>query len=1261
MSEKPDQFDLAQTSPEQSSQPSARFLPRRTLDRLAWALLALALGWIAQALFSSQGLWPGLLLYVIAIPLFAFQLSRRTRCPPSEPQDVSIVRQLQANFGLAPGVRGGLGLGVAAAAVILSFVSLPLFILETRNALALTLHAISLFLFVGGVWLLEPGVREGKTPVRSGQQPEAVAQVELEKQAKSPDVLLVAILLLAMFFRLFHFFSVPFGTWYDEAELGILARRVLQDPTFRPTTWGALTEVPYLLYLFVFSCLLFGVNTPALRVVPVLFGVGCVLFAYLFGKEWKGRRWGLLLAFLVATMRWHVSFSRIAMTGVDAPFFEFATLYFATRAWRTGRLRPLVGTGLSLGLGLCFYEAFRLFVAALILLVAGWLALGGWRKFSNPQPSSFKFLLVRLGLVLLAVWFAVMPVAQFALRHSDEFLARSRTISIFVNRDEPNLGRALLESAKKHLLMFNYQGDRNGRHNLPGAPTLDRLSAVLFAVGLGLASLQRDRGSVFFLLLLTLGLGGGILTVDFEAPQSLRSIAALPAVVYFIALSLDALWLELRRSARITQPRYSLALVFAGLGAIAVGNGYTYFGPQAHDKTVWSEFSTAETLVGKKMAELGPEPLYFASPFFYDHVVIRFHAPVEASPTSHKVMPLPDPLPAREPADRPVVYFIHPDEEWVFSLAHEIYPTAHFETLPADPDYAPAVFVVYLEPEDIASVQGLEVRYWPGEAWDGLPQAGTRSPVIDTSWPAAAPLPLPFAAEWDGVLYAPWYGQYVLGLEAPARAEMTLDGKTVEGSGELTLAQQLARGNHTLRLRVIGGSGQVRLWWQPPQAEKATVPSWVLYSPPVSSSGLLGKYYASPNWQGAPALERIDPTLNLYFHLTPLPRPYSVEWTGTLNVPQSGIYELGLRAVDQARLYLDGQLAVDASAPDELTLALLELAAGPHDLRITYQDLTGRSRIHLYWTRPGGEREIIPSSYLWPGQAGSQPVQPPPSLLPAQNLPPMELTWVDTWGSPGDEPGQLLEPRDVAVIGDSVFIADTGNRRVQVWGMDGTFRQGWTGGAEPFQEPLALGIDSQNRLLVLDSVSGWIYRFDASGRSLDRIGGPALQLYHPRGMTALKDDTLAVPDTGGGRLLFLDPVGNIRWQVGGYGPGLAQFGEPTDVIMDTSGTFYVAEAFNQRLQRINDAGTSLGGWPIPPSVAHDGPHMAWAPDGSLLMSAPEQGAILRFAPDGQLLNQWTQAGVSPLCRPVGIYVDEANRILYVTDTTCHHVYIFEID
>jgi hypothetical protein len=213
---------------------------------------------------------------------------------------------------------------------------------------------------------------------------------------------------------------------------------------------------------------------------------------------------------------------------------------------------------------------------------------------------------------------------------------------------------------------------------------------------------------------------------------------------------------------------------------------------------------------------------------------------------------------------------------------------------------------------------------------------------------------------------------------------MTLDGETVAGSGQLTWRNKWL-GNHTLRLRAIGGSGQNASVVAPPRRKRRC--QRALYSPPVSNSGLLGKYYTSPDWQGAPALERIDPTLNLYFHLTPLPRPYSVEWTGTLNVPQSGRYELGLRAVDQARLYLDGQLAVDASVPDEVTQALLELAAGPHDLRITYQDLTGRSRIHLYWTRRGEQNHPRILS------VAARPVlsHQPPLPLPVKP-PPMDLT-----------------------------------------------------------------------------------------------------------------------------------------------------------------------------------------------------------------------------------------------------------------------------
>jgi hypothetical protein len=870
-------------------------------------------------------------------------------------------------------------------------------------------------------------------------------------------------------------------------------------------------------------------------------------------------------------------------------------------------------------------------------------------------------LVLSLGLLLAAIWLAVMPGIQFAWQDGDAFWGRARHVSIFQNREDPNLARALAHNVQKHVLMFNYQGDSNGRHNLPGAPTLERLSAVLFALGLGVAIKRRDRLSIFFLCLLVIGLTGGILTLDFEAPQSLRSIGALPAVVYFIALSLDALWLELRWAARIASPRYSLVLVIVGLGIIAFGNAYTYFGPQAHAAAVWAEFSTAETIVGKLMAEWGPEPVYYASQFFHDHAGIRFHAPPDAPLSTRKVLPLPDPLPAREPANRPVVLFIHPDEEWVFSLARQIYPTARFEILPSDSDYAPALYVVYLEPEDVASVQGMQTHYWPGDDVDGTPSNIVRSSTIDATWPADAPLNLPFVAEWQGVLYAPEYGQYTLEAEAPGHVELTLDGETSEGTGELSLAKSLAIGNHDLRLRASGSPGQVRLWWQPPGGAKEIVPTEALYNFPISSNGLLGKYYANPDWEGKPKMERVDPILNIYFHLTPLPRPYSVEWTGILNAPQSGVYGIGLRSVDQAQLYLDGQLLVETTVPDEYIEEPIDLQAGPHDLHITYQDLSSRSRIHLSWTRPNGENEIIPAPYLWPGHVSPQALQSLTLPSPAEDFLPMDLKWQATWGESGDGTSQFAEPRDVVVIGDTVFVADTGARRIQALGQDGSFRDMWMGAKEPFQEPLALGADSHNRLLVLDSPEGWIYRFDGEGNPLDRIGGPAIQAYHPRGLTVLEDDTLVVADTGGSRLIFLTTTGDIQRQVGELGEALSQFNEPTDVSVDERGVHYVVEAYNQRVQLVDGGGRGLVHWPIPNSIAYDGPHLALAPDGTLLITAPESGAIQRFSPDGRLLDQWTQAGPSPLCRPVGIYLDEDTHTLYITDTACHRVHVFEVE
>ena len=1231
-----------------ADQPAAagvRRLPaRRTLNRLVWGLAAMGMGWLAQSTLQRNQLWPGLALYALASGLFIWKFG-----PHQAASQVAL--ELPAERPSIPARRRRLGWGLMAAGLAASLFALGMFLADT-NHLAWYAYLSSLPLFLGGAWL--------------SQLPSLHRPLASERPALLDPWLLLATL-VALAFRLYRFDTVPFGTWYDEAVAGLEARQLLQDTSFRPVFWEAMNHPTHHLYLFALAMRIWGDNILALRAVSALFGLGTVWVAYLFGRAWGGRRWGVLLALLMATLRWDVNFSRIAMNGLDAPFFEFLTLYVGQRAARAGWPRfEAAAAGLSLGLGLCFYTGFRLFVIALIVWGVVWLVWTGWVQrhrsaMSGPATALVGRPLWRAwGVAALGAWLAVMPVAQFALSDPQTFWNRTQMVSIFTNRENPDLGQALIHNIEKHLLMFNYRGDPNGRHNLPGAPTLEPVSAVLFVLGLGLAIVRRSWWQRFFVWLWLAGLLGGILSLDFEAPQSLRAIAAMPAVVFFVALSLDALWGELKWAARVARPRLSLVPALLGLGLIGLGNWSVYFGQQADDAAVWQSFSAAETLVGKQVVALGEEPIYYFSPFFYDHPCLRFHAPAGPGST-RKVMPLPDALPAREPGTRPVVYFIHPDERWVYDWARQLYPTAEFRNLPDDAPYPTVVYMVRLNPQDVTSLQGLTMRYWAGDDDSGAPVASGRAPFVDLTWPAEAPLAPPFVAAWDGVLYAPSYGQYTLSLHTPDQARLSLDGTQISGSQVLTATPLLAQGNHYLNVRAKGGPGVVQLFWQPPGQEQSLVPSQVLYHSPVTANGLLGRYFANPDWRGAPALARIDPLLDMYFHLTPLPRPYSVEWSGELEVPQAGTYRLGLRAVDRASLYLDSQLLLETKVPDQYTEVSLPLSQGLHPLRITFQDLSGRTRIHLYWMRPGAEREIIPARYLWPSSASAQAApQVLPSPQPA-DFPALALTYLTSWGQPGRQAGQFQEPRDVAVIGDDVFVADTANRRVQAFTLDGRWRATWDGGVEPFQEPLALEVDRQQRLLVLDSLPGWIYRFDASGQPIARFGGPDLGLYHPRGMAVLPGDILAIADTGGGRLVFFNSEGALLGQMGNPGNAPGQLSEPTDLLADRFGVYYVLEAYSHRVQLLDSWGGSLGLWDMPPSIAYDGPHATWAPDGSLLMTAPEERAILRYTPDGRLLDRWGLANGFPFQKPVGLYLDTPSGRLFVTDTQAHQVHLFQVE
>jgi hypothetical protein len=366
MSETTDQLQVFPSTIDRKLGPATRLPARRKLDRLAWSLAALALGWVGQAFFATEQLWPALLLYAVAIPIFAVHLAK----PISDERPRPPVRLRPLSLTIATGIRGELGLASMVSALLLSGISWYLFGYESQSTAAWLIYLLSMLLFGLGAWLAE---QPSPHPPNRTSNHYSISIPSLS--AKWPVVWLAAILLLAIFMRFFHFFSLPFGTWYDEATTGLEVRRILQEPSFRPVFSVAMNQVAHHLYLFALSFRLLGDNIAALRAVNVLFGLAGVVSAYLFGREYRGQRWGLLLAFLVASMRWHVNFSRIAMNGIEVPFLEFLVLYLALRAirGRPGPIRSLVWLGLSVGLGLCFYTAFRLFVLMTVLFGLAWL------------------------------------------------------------------------------------------------------------------------------------------------------------------------------------------------------------------------------------------------------------------------------------------------------------------------------------------------------------------------------------------------------------------------------------------------------------------------------------------------------------------------------------------------------------------------------------------------------------------------------------------------------------------------------------------------------------------------------------------------------------------------------------------------------------------------------------------------------------------------------------------------------------------------
>jgi uncharacterized protein (TIGR03663 family) len=249
---------------------------------------------------------------------------------------------------------------------------------------------------------------------------------------------------------------------------------------------------------------------------------------------------------------------------------------------------------------------------------------------------------------------------------------------------------------------------------------------------------------------------------------------------------------------------------------------------------------------------------------------------------------------------------------------------------------------------------------------------------------------------------------------------------------------------------------------------------------------------------------------------------------------------------------------------------------------------------------------------------------------------------LNAWGTfgqytQGGSVGQnaFYGPRGIAVgAGGQVYVADTGNKRIQVFEPDGQFAFLWGGGgaqAGYLDEPVGIAIGPNDEVYVADTWNHRIQVFSQAGIFLRQwpIDGWDAGLSEDRAYLAAeekpylavdKNGYVYVTDPGYFRVLVFDSEGNYVLSFGKYGYDEDSFALPTGIAVAEDGSIYVTDAQSNRVLVFDPLELETTDQELAaPTLKFPAPS-AEIPGGQLtLIGTGRPGSRVRILIDGQLI------------------------------------------
>ena len=192
-----------------------------------------------------------------------------------------------------------------------------------------------------------------------------------------------------------------------------------------------------------------------------------------------------------------------------------------------------------------------------------------------------------------------------------------------------------------------------------------------------------------------------------------------------------------------------------------------------------------------------------------------------------------------------------------------------------------------------------------------------------------------------------------------------------------------------------------------------------------------------------------------------------------------------------------------------------------------------------------------------------------------------EGQFLSSWGTNGVENGELQSPVGIAIYENNVYVVDEKQNTVQKFDNDGNFILKWgERGNEngQFSSPQGITIDSSGIVYVADSKNHRIQQFTSDGEFLSSFGKFGYgdgKLKIPVDV-AVYGDFIYVSDPGGYKIekytsdgIFLK---SFDYNFGGFSV------RPGGLTVDPNGNIYFVDAAKYRVVKINSDGRTLATW-----------------------------------------------------------------------------------